>query len=74
MEEKPDWLDDASEVYSVDSRSWLRRWSVDAETACKVLESANIPSYLDFCEEPSDEDGWPPTHRWRVLVPGNGLI
>jgi hypothetical protein len=43
---------------------------VDAETAREVLEAAGIPCYLEVCEDPSEDDGEPPTHRWRVLVPG----
>jgi hypothetical protein len=68
-EVEPVWLEDAAEVYSVDSR-FGSDFGVDAETACRVLEAAGIPCYLDFCEEPEEGD-LPATHRWRVLVPGN---
>ena len=67
--EKPAWYEEGSEVYSVDSRVHTDL-GVDAETARAVLDAADIPCYLEFCEDPSEDDGEPPTHRWRVLVPG----
>ena len=63
------WVEEGAEVYSVDSRVGSDA-GVGADTARKVLEAAGIPCYLDFCEDPPEEDGAPPTHRWRVLVPG----
>jgi hypothetical protein len=69
LAEKPAWYEEASEVYSVDSR-FHTELGVDAETARVALEAAGIPCYLEFCEEPAEQDGDPPTHRWRVLVPG----
>jgi hypothetical protein len=67
--EKPAWYEEGSEVYSVDSRT-LTDLGVDAETARAVLDAASIPCYLEFCEYPPEDSGEPPTHRWRVLVPG----
>jgi hypothetical protein len=66
---KPAWVEEGSEVCSVDSRVGSDA-GVGADTAREVLETAGIPCYLDFCEDPPEEDGAPPTHRWRVLVPG----
>ena len=67
--EKPVWYEESSEAYSVDSRT-LTDLGVDAETARAVLAAAGIPCYLEFCEDPPEDSGEPPTHRWRVLVPG----
>src|SRR5579859_4712655 len=64
----PEWLEDASEAFSIDSRV-ASDAGADADEARIVLEAAGIPAYVEFCEDPSD-DGSPAEHRWRVLVPG----
>jgi hypothetical protein len=67
--ERPAWYEDGSEVYSVDGR-FHTDLGVEAETVRAALEAAGIPCYVEFSEEPPEDDGEPPTHRWRVLVPG----
>ena len=70
LAKRPAWYDDSSEVYSVDGGIIHRYLEVDAETARTALDAAGAPCYVEFCEDPSEYDGEPPTHRWRVLVPG----
>jgi hypothetical protein len=70
--EKPDWLNDASEVFSrVDLRGTVI--APDIAAARDALEAEGIPCHLDLAELPQDEEprNPPPTHIWRVLVPGN---
>jgi hypothetical protein len=70
--EKPDWLNDASEVFSrVDLRGTVI--APDIAAARDALEAEGIPCHLDLSELPQDEEprNPPPTHIWRVLVPGN---
>jgi hypothetical protein len=67
--EKPGWLDEAAEVYSVVDRPGVDPGS--AANARDALQAAGIPCYLDLYEEPDEEsDSQTRTHRWRVLVPG----
>jgi hypothetical protein len=67
--EKPGWLDEAAEVYSIVDRPGVDPGS--AANARDALEAAGIPSYLELCEEPGEEsESRTRTHRWRVLVPG----
>ncbi len=68
-EQDPAWLEECAEVYSVDARVGSCVGE-EAERARSVLETASIPCYLDFCEDPPEEGTPGPTHRWRVLVPG----
>jgi len=66
--DKPDWLEDAAEVYSIVDHSGT---APDAANARDVLEAAGIPCYLDLFEMPKEKSAGPePTHRWRVMVPG----
>jgi hypothetical protein len=69
--DKPDWLDDASEVFSrVDRPGALP--ADDIADARDALEAEGIPCYLDLAELPQVEQAPnPPTHVWRVMVPGN---
>ena len=70
--DKPDWLKDASEVFSrVDLRGTVI--APDIAAARDALEAEGIPCHLDLAELPQDEEprNPPPTHIWRVLVPGN---
>lgn len=69
--EKPDWLKDASEVFSrVDRPGALP--ADDIADARDALEAEGIPCYLDLAELPQVEEAPnPPTHVWRLMVPGN---
>jgi hypothetical protein len=69
VEVEPGWLPEAAEVYS----RYDQPGAVPAEdvaSARDALEAAGIPCHLDLYEE-EKSDAAPPTHRWRVLVPGN---
>jgi len=66
--DKPAWLDEAAEVYSVAD---LPGTGPDAANAHDVLEAAGISCYLDLYEIPKEKSAGPePTHRWRLMVPG----
>jgi hypothetical protein len=67
--DQPDWLDEAAEVYARSSHSGSAPANdvLDAEQA---LEAAGIPCQLELIEEEINTAP-APTHRWRVLVPGN---
>ena len=68
--ERPEWLEDAVEVYS---------WAVQSSTSqapgatldCLIaLEAAGITCYSDLCEMPQDGSGWPSqTYLWRLMAP-----
>jgi hypothetical protein len=66
--EQPDWLDEAAEVYSRSGHSGSVPANdvLDAEQA---LEAAGIPCQLELIEE-EISTAPAPTHRWRVMVPG----
>jgi hypothetical protein len=69
--DEPDWLDEAAEVLSryASPASVPSDDIMDAEQA---LEAAGIPCYLELFEEREEQSSAPrPTHRWRLLVPGN---
>ena len=72
-DDKPDWLEDASEVFSrVDRPGALP--ADDIADARDALQAEGIPCYLDLAELPKAEEAPapnPPTHVWRVMVPGN---
>lgn len=62
-----DWLEDAAEAYS----RYVTRGTEPAPEAVQareVLEDARIPTHLELCEEPGQDDEM--QYRWRVLVPG----
>jgi len=67
--DQPDWVDEAAEVYSRSGHSGSAPANdvLDAEQA---LEAAGIPCQLELIEE-EISTAPAPTHRWRVLVPGN---
>jgi hypothetical protein len=67
--DQADWLDEAAEIYSRSGQpgSAPANDVLDAEQA---LESAGIPCQLELIEEEINTAP-APTHRWRVLVPGN---
>ena len=67
---KPGWLQDAAEVFS----RYDRPGSLPADDlvdARDALEAAGIPCYLDLFEIPKVKSSPPPTHLWRLMVPGN---
>jgi hypothetical protein len=67
---KPGWLKDAAEVFS----RYDRPGSLPADDlvdARDALEAAGIPCYLDLFEIPKVKSSPPPTHLWRLMVPGN---
>jgi hypothetical protein len=67
-DEEPDWLEEASEVYSRTALTETAA-SEDVVDARDALEAAGIPCYLERTEI-AEEAPSPATHRWRVLVPG----
>jgi hypothetical protein len=70
--EHPDWLEDAAAVYSRADQPGNTRVADDLADARDALEAAGIPCHLDFSEMPEEQDtSPPPTHIWRLLVPGN---
>ncbi len=67
-EERPDWLDEASEAFSVVHSHTSEEQIANVQEA---LKAARIPCYLELCEASEEERPVPPpTRRWRVLVPG----
>jgi hypothetical protein len=67
--DQADWLEEAAEVYSRSGQpgSAPANDVMDAEQA---LEAAAIPCQLELIEE-EISTAPAPTHRWRILVPGN---
>jgi hypothetical protein len=68
-EEKPEWINEAAEVYSANSIVGTDAGK-DADKVRSVLQAAGIPCYVDVCEDPPDEVASGAVHRWRVSVPG----
>jgi hypothetical protein len=68
-EEKPAWIDESAQVYSVYSIHGGGA-AKDADKVRTVLEAAGIPCYLDFVEDPPQEYAPVAEYRWRVSVPG----
>jgi hypothetical protein len=70
-ENEPDWLEDASEVLSRADRPGSLPADAMVE-ARDALEAAGIPCHIELSEIPESNDASPPpTHLWRLLVPGN---
>jgi len=68
-EGKPDWLDEAAEVYSVVHHSYA---DSRAANVCQILEAAGIPCYVDMVDvNLEEEQHYPAGHRWRIMVPPN---
>lgn len=69
--DKPDWLEEAAEVYSqVDLPGTAS--AVDVADARGVLEAAGIPCYVDRPEIADEKSVFAePTLRWRLMVPGS---
>jgi len=70
VEDKPEWLNEANEVFSqLDYAGAVPAPKIG--NARDALEAAGIPCYLDL----SDQEEEPPSQRqmqvWRLMVPGN---
>ena len=70
VEEKPNWIDEASEVFARADMPGTAP-APDITNARDALEAAGIPCYLDLSEIPEEEAAPKPTHLWRLMVPGN---
>jgi hypothetical protein len=69
--DEPDWLNDASEVLSRADRPGSLPADALVE-ARDALEADGIPCHIELSEIPEAHDAAPPpTHLWRLLVPGN---
>ena len=68
---KPEWLDDASEVFSQVDRAGAVP-APNIANARDALEAAGIPCYLDLSVPPEEQ---PPPQQpiglWGLMVPGN---
>ena len=70
-EDRPNWLDEAAEAYSVVD-SVLTTTAHEISNARQILETAGIPCYLELLETPEKERVITYSkRRWRLLVPGN---
>jgi hypothetical protein len=68
---KPEWLDNANEVFSQVDRAGAVP-APDIANARDALEAAGIPCYLDISAPPEEEPPPPTSIRlWRLMVPGN---
>jgi hypothetical protein len=68
-DDQPDWLEDASTVFS--RNDWPGSPPTDVAEARDVLEAAGIPCHLELVEETEGKPTSPePTHVWQVMVPG----
>jgi hypothetical protein len=65
---KPDWLDDAAEVFSHGNFAGSYP-AHDVWGARAALEAAGIPCYLELIEDPAESSS-PARKRWRAMVPG----
>jgi hypothetical protein len=69
--ERPDWLEEAAEVYTRTDVPGTGPAS-DIVDARDALEAAGIPCYLDLSEIPEDKTVFQKAARWwRLKVPGN---
>ncbi len=67
---KPEWLDDASEVYSRIEEAGVT--VPEIANAREVLDAAGIPCYLDLSDPPEEEPATrKPPRLWRLMVPGD---
>jgi len=68
---KPEWRDDASEVFSQYEAAGVTT-APEIANARDALEAAGIPCYLDLSDPPEEK---PPTRKpprvWRLMVPGD---
>lgn len=67
--EKPAWLENAAEVYSMVVRPGQSQTD-EIAGACDVLKAAGIPCYADLSESSEDRSAPQTDYRWRVMVPG----
>ena len=71
-EEKPEWAEDAAEVYSVVVHPGPSSGEDAATSARGVLEAAGIPCYLELVEIPEERSPHPPPRqRWRLMAPAH---
>jgi hypothetical protein len=68
-EQRPEWLDDAAEVYSAIVLPQANA-AEDAETAASALRNAGIPCYVELVELEPGANTSGAAHEYRVLVPG----
>jgi hypothetical protein len=70
-EDKPDWLEEAAEAFSVvDSNATSIAHEIS--DVRQALEAAGIPCYLELLETPESKRVITyDKYRWRLLVPGN---
>jgi len=70
FENKPEWQDEASEVFSQYEAAGAAT-GPEIANARDALEAAGIPCYLDLSDPPEEK---PPTRKpprvWRLMVPG----
>jgi hypothetical protein len=68
--EKPEWLDEAAEVFSRAVRRGTQPED-DVADARDAIEAAGIPCYVHLERVPAEKEPRPEVDRWQVLVPGN---
>ncbi len=70
LTDQPQWLAEASEVFSQEDRAGAVP-APEIANARDALEAAGIPCFLDVSPLPEEEAVSPkPTHLWRLMVPG----
>jgi hypothetical protein len=68
---KPEWLDDASEVFSQFEQAGVTV-APEIANARDALEAAGIPCYLDLSDPPEERPpAQKPPRLWRLMVPGD---
>jgi hypothetical protein len=67
---KPDWLEDAAEVYSRQVVPGTAP-APDVADARDVLEADGIPCHMELVKVPEEKSISRVTHQLRLLVPGN---
>ncbi|MGA2434182.1 MAG: hypothetical protein ABSG25_02740 [Bryobacteraceae bacterium] len=69
-EDEPDWIEDATAVYSQADLPGQAPATALAD-ARQVLDAAGIPTYVELAEMPEETSTAPkPTHVWQLMVPG----
>ncbi len=68
---KPEWLDEASEVFSQYEAAGVTT-APEIANARDALEAAGIPCYLDLADPPEEKPlAQKPPRLWRLMVPGD---
>ena len=71
FDNKPEWRDDASEVFSQYEAAGVTT-APEIANARDALEAAGIPCYLDLSDPPDEKPlRQKPPRLWRLMVPGN---